>query len=158
MPKRMLILAGVLLSAGAAAAQTGAVEIGDAWARATAGKAANGVAYLTLKSPVGDRLTGASTPAAKKAELHTMTMEGGVMKMPALAELDLPPGEEITLKPGATHIMLLGLTAPLREGQSFPLTLQFEKAGAREVTVSVAAPGASAAGKSAGGGMPMPGR
>jgi copper(I)-binding protein len=136
------LVAAALMIAGTAAAQTVAVEVTDTWARATPGKAENGAAYLTLESPAADRLTGVSTPVAKKAELHTMTTEGGVMKMRPLAGVDLPAGQKVTLKPGAAHIMLLGLKEPLRPGQSFPLTLNFEKAGASEVTVTVEKAGA----------------
>ncbi|HYZ40658.1 MAG TPA: copper chaperone PCu(A)C, partial [Stellaceae bacterium] len=91
-----------------------------------------------------DRLVSASTPAAKKAELHTMSMQGMVMKMRPLAGLDIPAGQPVALKPGGEHIMLLGLKQPLREGQSFPLTLDFAKAGQRTVTVSVEKAGATA--------------
>jgi periplasmic copper chaperone A len=158
MSKKLFAFAAVLLLAGGAAAQTGSVEIKNAWARATPGKAENGAAYLTLESPTADRLTGVSTSVAEKAELHTMTMEGGVMRMPPLAGIDLPAGQAVTLQPGAMHIMLLGLIQPLVAGQPFPLTLSFEKAGTREVTVSVEKAGAMGPEKATGGGtqMPMP--
>ena len=154
----LLFVAGLLL-AGTAAAQTGAVEVANAWARATPGMADTGAAYLTLQSPTDDRLTGVTTPAAEKAELHVMKMNGGIMEMRPLAAIDLPAGQKITLKPGAMHIMLLGLRAPLRAGQSFALTLHFAKAGAREVSVAVEKVGAM--GMGAGTAMPpiaMPGQ
>jgi hypothetical protein len=142
------------------AAQTKPVEVQNAWARATPAKAENGAAYLTLKSDDADRLTGISTPVAKKAELHKMTMEGTVVKMRQVAGIDLPAGQPVTLKPGAMHIMLVGLTAPLKVGQSFPLTLHFEKAGAQVVNVTVERVGAMGPQKDMGGGghagMPMP--
>ena len=69
-------------------------------------------------------------------------MAGTVMQMRPLAALDIPAGQPVTLKPGGEHIMLIGLNGPLREGQSFPLTLTFEKAGAQEVSVAVEKPGA----------------
>ena len=156
MSQRILVLVAFLLLAGGAAAQTGSVEVRDAWARATPGKADIGGVYLSLQSPVPDRLTGLSTPVASTAQLHTGAMEGGIMKMRPLPGLDLPAGEPVTLKPGAMHIMLLGLTGPLRPGQSFPLTLVFEKAGTREVTVSVEKAGAMGPEKASGGNMPMP--
>jgi copper(I)-binding protein len=156
MSKKLLALAAFLLIAGGAAAQTGSVAVKDSWARATPGKAEIGAAYLTLESPVPDRLTGLSTPIAQTAQLHTATMEGGVMKMRPLAGLDLPAGQAVTLKPGATHIMLLGLNQPLHPGQSFPLTLHFEKAGTREVSVSVEKAGAMGPEKTTGGNMKMP--
>ena len=140
---RLLAFAASLALASAALAQTSQLEVSDAWARATPGKAETGVAYLTIRSPTSDRLVSASSPVAKKAELHTMEMAGMVMKMRPLAGLDIPAGQPVTLKPGGEHIMLLGLTRPLREGQSFPLTLNFEKAGTRTVTVAVEKPGAA---------------
>jgi copper(I)-binding protein len=125
-----------------ALAQTNQLEVSNAWARATAAKAENGAAYLTILSPTPDRLLSASSPAAKKAELHTMEMAGMVMKMRPVAGLDIPAGQPVALKPGGEHIMLIGLQQPLREGQSFTLTLNFEKAGARTVSVAVEKAGA----------------
>jgi copper(I)-binding protein len=137
-----LALLGGLLAGGTALAQPSGLEISNAWARATPGKAETGAVYLTLASPTADRLVAASTPAAKKAELHTMTMAGMVMKMRPLAALDIPAGRPVALKPGGLHIMLIGLAKPLQAGQAFPLTLTFAKAGARTVEVAVEKPGA----------------
>jgi periplasmic copper chaperone A len=141
--KLLGVVAASLVAVGAALAQTAQLEVATAWARATPAKAENGVAFLTIRSPTADRLLSVSSPAAKKAELHTMEMSGVVMKMRPLASLDIPAGQPVTLKPGGEHIMLLGLNGPLHEGQSFPLTLTFENAGAREVTVVVEKPGAA---------------
>jgi periplasmic copper chaperone A len=140
---KFVAFAASLAVASAAMAQTNQLEVTNAWARATPGKAENGAAYLTIQSPAADRLVSVSSPVAKKAELHTMSMEGMVMKMRPLAGLDIPAGQPVTLKPGGEHIMLEGLGAPLREGQSFPLTLTFEKAGTRTVTVAIEKPGAA---------------
>ena len=156
MLSKSLAFAACLLIAGAAVAQTGQVELKDAWARATPGKAENGAAYLTIVSPGADRLVSVSTPVAKKAELHTMTTEGGVMKMRPLAGVDVPAGQPVTLKPGGAHIMLMGLNQSLQAGQSFSLTLSFEKAGQREVTVAVEKAGAMGPEGHAGAGMQMP--
>jgi hypothetical protein len=151
-------LALLLISTSAAtvSAQTKPVAVTQAWARATPAKAENGAAYLTLEAAAPDRLTRVSTPAAKKAELHTMTMDGSVMKMRQIAGIDLPAGQQVTLKPGAVHIMLIGLTQPLQPGQTFPLTLQFAKAGTQEVNVAVEAAGAMGPGSASAGGMKMP--
>jgi len=140
---RFLVFAAGLVVASAALAQNNQLEVSNAWARATPGKAETGAAYLTIQSPTADRLLSVSSPVAKKAELHTMSMEGMVMKMRPLAGLDIPAGQPVTLKPGGEHIMLEGLSAPLREGQSFPLTVTFEKAGTRTVTVAIEKPGAA---------------
>lgn len=163
MSKSLLAFAVSLLLASAlpwapSGAQTKPVEVSNAWARATPGKAENGAAYLTLEAAGADRLTDVSTPAAKKAELHQMTMDGTVMKMRQIAGIDLPAGQPVTLKPGAMHIMLVGLNQPLKAGQSFPLTLHFAKAGTRVVNVTVEQAGAMGPQKDAGGhtGMSMP--
>ena len=148
----------------AAFAQSG-IEIKDVWARATPGGAQTAAAYATVEAPSGDRLTGASTPVAQKAEIHSMTRDNGVMKMRPVEGLDLPAGQQVTLKPGGYHIMLTGLTKPLEAGQSFPLTLDFAKAGAKQVTVTIekvgsmgpnAQTGADHAGSGSTPGMSMP--
>jgi copper(I)-binding protein len=143
MSMKYLAFAAGLVMASAALAQPAQLEVNNAWARATAGKADTGVAYVTIQSPTADRLVAASTPAAKKAELHTMSMQGMVMKMRPIAGLDIPAGQPVTLKPGGEHIMLMGLNKPLRAGETFPLTLDFEKAGPRTVNVTVEKAGAT---------------
>jgi periplasmic copper chaperone A len=159
MSLKLPAFAASLMLAAAAMAQTVTlptqIQVQDAWARATPGKAENGAAYLTIVSPVADRLTEVSTPVAKKAEVHTMTMEGGVMKMRPLGEVELPANQPVTLKPGGIHIMLTGLTRHLKPGETFPLTLSFDKAGTREVAVAVAKAGASGPEGHSGAGMPM---
>jgi hypothetical protein len=155
MLSKILFAATCLLVANGAIAQTGQIEIKAAWARATPGHAENGAAYLTIVSSMPDRLTGASSPVAKRVELHTMSMESGVMRMRPLAGIDIPAGQAVTLSPGGMHIMLVGLTQPLREKQSFPLTLSFDRAGSREVTVAVEKAGAMGPGGQAAGPPPM---
>jgi hypothetical protein len=139
--KILAFIAGIAV-ANVALAQPAQLEVNNAWARATPGKAENGAAYVTIQSPAADRLVSASTPVAKKAELHTMSMQGMVMQMRPVSGVDIPAGQPVSLNPGGEHIMLMGLNQPLREGQSFPLTLDFEKAGPRTVTVTVEKAGA----------------
>ena len=146
---KLLAFAAGLVLASAALAQTSQLEVSNAWARATPGKAENGAAYVTILSPTTDRLVSVSSPVAKKAELHTMSMAGMVMQMRPLAGLDIPAGRPLTLKPGGEHVMLLGLSRPLQEGESFPLTLNFERAGPRTVIVAVQKLSATGAGTSA---------
>ncbi|HML10389.1 MAG TPA: copper chaperone PCu(A)C, partial [Stellaceae bacterium] len=134
----LALSAGLMLFSVAAFAQGDDIKITNTWARATPGGAQTAAAYATIESTGGDRLTGASTPAAQKAEIHEMTMIGNVMNMRPLDGIDLPPGQAVTLKPGGYHIMLTSLAKPLREGDTFALTLDFAKAGERQVTVTVA--------------------
>jgi copper(I)-binding protein len=114
------------------------VAVEDAWARATPVRAETGVIYMTLVNggTVGDRLLGATTPMAEKVEFHSNMNGNGVMKMRELSAIVVAPGARVTLKPSGTHAMMIGLKQPLKEGQSFPLTLTFEKAGKIDVIVS----------------------
>ncbi len=117
--------------------QVGPIQIGHPWARATVPGQQAGGAFLKLQNTGtgGDKLVSASTAAAKSAEIHTMAMEGNVMRMRELGALDIPAGQTIELKPGGLHIMFMGLKEPLKVGDSVPLRLKFERAG--EVTVQV---------------------
>ena len=141
--RTVLLVASFVFAAGAASAQTGGLQVENAWARATPGKSQIGAAYVTIQSPTPDRLVAASTPVAKEAQLHTMEMSGMVMKMRPISGVDIPADKPVTLGPGGMHIMLMGLKEPLKAGQSFPLTLNFAKAGTRTVDVAVEPVGAT---------------
>ena len=120
------------------------VEVVKAWARASAGMAKNGGAYLTVLNggKEGDRLVAAEAGIAKKVELHTHINDNGVMKMRQVDGIDVPAGKGVMLKPGSYHVMFMGLNNPLKEGEKFPLTLTFEKAGKKTVEVTVMGVGA----------------
>ena len=152
---RTLLSATVFTAAVAyaAVAQQASVSVSEVWARATPPGAKTGAAYLTVanQGALPDRLVKASTPVASEAQLHTMIDDNGVMKMRPVAGIDVKAGGSVTLKPGGFHVMLMGLKQPLVEGESFPLTLTFEKAGAVATTVKVAKAGAA----SPGGGSQM---
>ena len=139
---RRLALALVLLSLLAGCGQPAGVEVKDAWARDTVGRTANAAVFMTLSSPGTDRLIAASSPVAKKTDLMTMEMEGGAMAMTYLDAIDIPAGEPVSLNPSGLHVWLADLDEPLKAGQTFPLVLEFEKAGEQRVVVSVIAPAA----------------
>lgn len=124
--------------------RVGDLSIEQPWARATIGQGAAGAAYLTVVNhgAAADRLLAVTTPAAKKAELHTHSMDGGVMKMRHVEAVDIAPQATTVLAPGGYHIMLFGLAKPLSEGDAFPVTLRFQSAGSVEVQVRVRAAGA----------------
>jgi copper(I)-binding protein len=130
------------LIAGLAAAgdtNLAGLKISDAWARASIGPGLVGVAYFTLhnEGAAPAELLAVTTPAASEAKLHSTEMEDGVMKMRALKDLTVAPGETLQLAPGGSHVMLTGLAKPLEEGSSFPLTLDFGEAGTVELWVEV---------------------
>ncbi len=105
------------------------VDVRNVWARGTVpAQTATGV-FMTLHAHQNARLVGVSTPVAATAEVHEMKMEGNVMRMRALDALPLPKMEDVELKPGGYHVMLLGLKAPLSVGDKVPVTLKIEQGG-----------------------------
>ena len=124
-------------------AQPASLEVKDGWMRETVGGSATAAVFMTISSPTADRLVAASTPVAKKTDL--MTMEGGTdaMQMTYLKGIDIPASTPVSLNPRGLHVWLAGLNRPLKAGENFPLTLRFEKAGDRRVTVTVISPAAA---------------
>lgn len=146
------LIAALTLSAAAIAVHAqsfklGDIDIGHPYARPAREGQQVGGGYLKLANKgAADRLLSATSPAAGSVEIHTMSMEGDVMKMRQVTAIDLPNGQTVELKPGGHHLMLMGLKAPLKPGDKFPLTLRFEKAGEIVVTVSVEEPKPGAGG------------
>jgi periplasmic copper chaperone A len=136
----LVITASITVAAQAQEYKLNSLRIEQPYARATMPNQPAGGAYLTIenKGESTDRLIAASSPVAKKVEIHTMAMEGNVMKMREVEGIEIKPSSRIEMKPGqGYHLMLMGLQQPLKAGDKFPLTLVFEKAGKTEVSVSV---------------------
>ena len=136
----LMIALGICLPAYAVA---GSVTVEHVWARATPKGAPNAAVYLTLvnNGSETDRLIGASSPVADNIQFHDERDEGSVSKMLALQAIDVAPGASVMLKPSGLHLMLR-IKHQLKQGETFPLTLTFEKAGPIEVTVRVGKVGA----------------
>ena len=145
--------------ARAADYDVGSIHISQPWSRATPKGAAAGAGYMTVtnKGTAPDRVSCVSSDASAQCQIHTMTMDDGVMKMrPVEGGLEILPGQTITLKPGGFHIMLLDLKHPLEQGQSVKATLKFDHAGTVDVEYPIAGIGAPAPGAAdAGGGSMM---
>lgn len=146
--RRTLLATASLLAALPAAAQeyrAGDIVIEQPWSRA-AGANATGAGFLTIRNTgaTPDRLLSASSPIAGRVELHTMSMDGGVMRMRPVEAIPVPAGGTVQLAPGGLHIMLVGLAQPLVQGGRAPLTLRFERAGEVRVELAVQAAGARA--------------
>ena len=134
-----LILLSTVTGEALAAAKN-PIVISQAQARASVGKMPNSAAFLQIENrgKNDDALLSASSPAAERVEIHSMNMEGDVMKMRAVDSVDLKAENTISMKPGqGPHVMLFGLKKPLKAGDKFPMTLNFRKAGAVEVSVEV---------------------
>jgi copper(I)-binding protein len=128
------ILATVWLGAWSASAAhaAAAVDVKDAWVRATVPGQKVAGAYLEIQSRSAARLVGVRSPLAKSAEIHSMSNEGGVMKMRHLDALDLPAGQSVRLEPSGNHIMLFDIKQPLEPGARVPLTLIIEQKGKKK--------------------------
>ncbi len=132
------LAAGVFITAHAGSFKIGQITIDRPYARATAPGQPSGGAYLRLdnRGPA-DRLVSVHSDVARSTELHEMKMEGDVMRMRQIDAIDVPRDQPVALRPGGLHIMLMGLKAPLKEGDKFPLTLRFQNAGEVKVEVQV---------------------
>ena len=121
----------------------GAISVGHPYARSTgAGQPIGGGFLKLVNGGEADRLVSASADVSKSVELHEMKMEGDVMRMRQVDGIALQAGQTVELKPGGYHLMFVGLKAPLKAGDSFPMKLKFEKAGEVTVDVKVEAAGA----------------
>lgn len=122
----------------AGATQASQVTVEGAWVRAVPPGAGTTAFFATLDNgaPTQSRLVAARTDAAANVELHTHLQEDGVMKMRKVEGLDLPGTDHLHLAPGADHIMLIGMSKDLAEGEMVSLELVF----ADESTVQVKAP------------------
>lgn len=142
------IVLGCLFAVDASSAHDYALKslrIDHPFARATPPGARTGGVFVTVenKGDRPDRLLSASTPVAGLAELHSMSVDAGMMSMRGVDGLDVKAGQTLELKPGGYHVMLSQLKQPLRVGDKFPMTLRFENAGAVEVSVWVEEMGAT---------------
>ena len=138
----------------------GSIHISQPWSRATPKGASAGAGYMTItnKGSEPDRVNCVSSDASAQCQIHTMTMDNGVMKMrPVEGGLEILPGQTVTLKPGGLHMMLIDLKHPLEAGNSVKATLKFDHAGTVDVEYPIAAIGAPVPGADAGGSTMMGG-
>jgi copper(I)-binding protein len=141
---------GLTFSAFQALAQSPAVKIDGAWARATVPGQKGTGAFMTLTAEQPLRLVSVASPVAGVSEIHEMKMEGDVMRMRAMPALELPAGKPVVLRPGSYHLMLMDLKQPLAKDTQVPVTLRFQDArgGSSQMQLSLpvllAAPGAAA--------------
>lgn len=114
----------------------------EAWARATPAGATTGAVYLTLTSPVDDRLieVGVTVGVAASAQMHDTVIDAaGVASMTEVPSVELPARTAVSFEPLGRHIMLTDLARPLEVGTTFELRLVFERAGALHLTIPVLA-------------------
>ncbi|HVS27293.1 MAG TPA: copper chaperone PCu(A)C [Burkholderiales bacterium] len=117
----------------------GEVDVVQAWVRTTAPGQQVAGAYLQITSAVPAKLIAASSPVAGSVEIHSMRMEGGIMKMRQLQDLDLPANKPVKLEPGGLHLMLLDLKTPLKPGDRVLLRLTVQRANQSRLETEVRA-------------------
>ncbi|MFC0200781.1 copper chaperone PCu(A)C [Paracoccus rhizosphaerae] len=117
----------------------GDITLSGAWSRATVGADRPAVFYVTIRNDGSsdDHLTGITTPVAAMPMLHETVIQDGAARMPHADRIVIPAGDTVSLAPGSYHGMLMELSSALDEGSSFPMTLQFEKAGPIEIKTDV---------------------
>lgn len=127
--------------------KVGDLLIEQPWSRALPVDLPGGAAYFTVhnQGSQADRLVSVSSPRAQKSELHSRAPDDAMMNMQHAPVVDIPAHTAVTFEPGANHVMLSGMDSPLKAGEQFPLTLEFEKAGTVQVKVMVKAADAQTA-------------
>jgi copper(I)-binding protein len=155
-----ILAASVVLSACATAGPK--VRVENAWARPAAASSMNegsgtagmqdmsgmsgmsgsettSAVYFVIVNEGGeaDTLIGATTDVANQAEIHETQIVGDVAEMAPVPRVDIPAHGRIEFKPGGYHVMLVGLTRDLKEGETLKLTLRFEKSGAITLDVPI---------------------
>ena len=129
------VVAALLAASGVAHAE---VTVKDAWVRGTVPAQTTTGAFMTITSTAEAKLVGAASPVAKMVEIHESMMHGSTAHMQEVTAVPLPAGKPVQLKPGAHHVMLMGVSKPLKPGETVPLTLTIEEKGKRS-TVEVKA-------------------
>jgi copper(I)-binding protein len=117
--------------------ELGDLIISNTWARTTPRTAKTGVAYFVIKNrgKADDTLVGVTSEIAKKTEIHQSSEKNNIMHMRHVGKVNIPAGSVAELRPNSFHIMFMGLHAPIKQGDIFPLTLTFKTAGTVKVMV-----------------------
>lgn len=137
------------LSAGSAAAQPvpgqANVNVSNAWVRTTMPGQQSTGAFMSLRAPTAMKLVAVSTPAAGIVEVHEMKMDGDIMRMREILQLELPAGKTVDLQPGGLHVMLMDLKQPFAKDTRVPFTLTFKDAKGVDSQLNVSLPVAAVA-------------
>lgn len=133
----VMFIASILISA---CSKQDSIEIKNQWVRASNDGQDVSAAYMTIVSNEDTSLITIDSDVADVIEIHSMSMENGVMKMRMLDTLDLVAGKPTELSPGGFHLMLFDLKKPLAAGKEAHFTLHFKNKAGQEKTISVTSP------------------
>lgn len=136
----MVVLKALTIAAALAVAvpALAAPKVEGGWSR-PAGQGTTGGGFLTVVNPdkTADALVSAASPLAREVQIHQSSLKGGVASMQRLARVPLAAGARVTFAPGGYHLMLVGLTKPLKAGDVVPLTLTFASGAKLQATLVV---------------------
>ena len=140
MPRSILRFVALLCAAlsCAAFAADAALTVDDPYVRLAPPGAQTTGAFMTIRNAgsMDRKLVKAESPVARMVQLHNHINENGVMKMRQVENIDVKANAKAELKPGSYHIMLIDMNAPLKEGDTVAITLNFDDGS----KVSVMAP------------------
>ena len=139
MKRLTMLAAGLLFSAGVLAGAADNVSVQDPYVRLAPPNAAATGAFMVIRN-TGDKdvkVVKADNPVSKATELHTHLNEGGVMKMRPVPAIEIRAKGEAVLRPGGLHVMMIDLKAPMKEGDSVPITLTFDAGSSKQVDARV---------------------
>ncbi len=137
---RSLLMTALLASSlSAFAAVTEQVQVLDGYVREVPPTQQISAAFMTLHNDdMSDhKIISATSPAAKTVELHTHTLDEGMMKMRQVPDIAIPAGGDTFLKPGGLHIMLIGLTQELKKDVPISVTIKFEDDSEKTLSLPV---------------------
>ena len=142
MKKLSLLIAGLMISAGVLAASADGITVESPYVRLAPPNAPATGAFMVIRN-AGDKdvkVVKADNPVSKVTELHTHLNEGGVMKMRPVPSIEVKAKGEAVLQPGGLHVMLIDLKAPMKEGDSVPITLTFDDGSSKTINAKVMKP------------------
>ncbi|MEZ0288677.1 MAG: copper chaperone PCu(A)C [Methylophilus sp.] len=113
------------------------VKITNAWVKPTVPGQPVAGAYMTLVSDKDVDIVATQSPVAGKAEIHSMSMEGNIMRMKKLERLKLKAGQAVALKPGGFHLMLMELNHQIKEGETVPISLVTQDGSGKKATITI---------------------
>lgn len=120
-------------------ANDASIVIEDSFARAAIQQQRNSAAFMLISNHSQHDMSviGAQSDVAKVVELHTHKNDNGIMRMRKISQIELPAGQQVQLKHGGMHIMLLGLKKDLVADETIDLTLLFSDKSEQTITVPV---------------------
>ena len=138
--KAITLAAGVVAALTSASALAANINISEPMARAVPAVSTNSAAFMTIDNNGAKNITlvAAESDVAKRVELHGHKTEGDLMRMFRVeGGIEIPGKGQVKLQSGGFHIMMMGLTRPMKAGDHIDVTLYFSDGDSKKVTMPV---------------------